>query len=75
MAYVYTACAVHVIVFSTGSKFRPVSNFTELLTLTLAAVFIALVSIVSGPYLEQPVVCSLETQIGGCSLVAKFLCC
>ena len=36
MAYVYAACAVHVTIFSTGSKFRPVSNFTELHALTLA---------------------------------------
>ena len=30
MAFVYTACTVCVTIFSTGSKFRPVSNFTEL---------------------------------------------
>ena len=33
---IYT-CAVHVTIFSNGSKFRPVSNFTELHTLTLAS--------------------------------------
>ena len=37
MDYVYPACAVHVTTFSTGDNFRPVSNFTELHTLTLAA--------------------------------------
>ena len=37
LAYVYTAaCAIHVTIFSTGGKFRLVSNFTELHTLTLA---------------------------------------
>ena len=33
--YVYAACAVCVTIFSTGGKFRPVSNFTELHALTL----------------------------------------
>ena len=37
MAYVYAACAVCVTIFSTGGKFRPVSTFMELHTLTLAA--------------------------------------
>ena len=37
MAYVYTECAVRVTIFSTGSKFQLVSNFTELHALTLAA--------------------------------------
>ena len=37
MPYVYAACPVRVTIFSTGGKFRPVSNFTELHTLTLAA--------------------------------------
>ena len=37
MAYMYTACPVRVTIFSTGGKFQPVSNFTELHTLTLAA--------------------------------------
>ena len=37
MAYVYTACAVHVTIFSTTGKFRPISNFMELHALTLAA--------------------------------------
>ena len=37
MAYVYAACAVRVTIFSTGGKFQPVSNCTELHTLTLAA--------------------------------------
>ena len=37
MAYVNAACARHVTIFSTGSKFRPVSNFTKLHALTLAA--------------------------------------
>ena len=36
MAYVYAACAVRVTIFSTGGKFQPVSNCTELHTLTLA---------------------------------------
>ena len=40
MVYVYATCAVRVTIFSTGSKFRPVSNFTELYTLTLAAQFL-----------------------------------
>ena len=37
MAYVNTACAGRVTIFSTGGKFRPVSNFTWLHALTLAA--------------------------------------
>ena len=37
MAFVYVACTVHVTNFSTGGKFRPVSNFAELHALTLAA--------------------------------------
>ena len=37
MPYVYAACTVCVIIFSTSDKFRPVSNFTELHALTLAA--------------------------------------
>ena len=36
MAYVNAACAVHVTIFSTGSKFWPVPDFTELHVLTLA---------------------------------------
>ena len=39
---IYAACAVHVTIIGTGSEFRPVSNFTELHTLTLAARFYAL---------------------------------
>ena len=38
--------AVCVIIFSTGGKFRPVSNFTELHTLTLATRFYALLPVV-----------------------------
>ena len=34
MADVYAACAVCVTNFSTGSKYRPVSNFAKLHTLT-----------------------------------------
>lgn len=37
MAYVYAACPIHVIILSIGSKLQPVSNFTELHALTLAA--------------------------------------
>ena len=37
MAYFCTACAVRVTIFSMGGKFRPVSNFTELHALALAA--------------------------------------
>ena len=37
MPYVDAACAGRVTIFSTGGKFRPVSNFTELHALTLAA--------------------------------------
>ena len=37
MDYVYTAYTVYVTIFSTGGKFRPVSNFTELHALTPAA--------------------------------------
>ena len=37
MAYVNTACAGRVTIFSTGGKFRLVSNFTWLHALTLAA--------------------------------------
>ena len=36
MVYVYTACAARVTIFSTGGKFHPVSNFTELHALTQA---------------------------------------
>ena len=43
MAYVYTTHTGHVTIFSTSSKFRPVSNFTELHTLTLPARSYALV--------------------------------
>ena len=35
-AYVYPVCAVRVTIFSTGAKFRPVSNFMELHALTQA---------------------------------------
>ena len=34
MAYVYAACTAHVTIFSTGGKFRPVSNFKEFHALT-----------------------------------------
>ena len=37
LAYVYAACIVCVTIFSTSGKFRLVSNFTELDTLTQAA--------------------------------------
>ena len=37
MDNVYAAYTGHATIFSTGSKFRPVSNFTELHALTLAA--------------------------------------
>ena len=37
MAYVKSGCAVRVTIFSTGGKFRPVSNFTELHAHTLVA--------------------------------------
>ena len=33
--YVYAACAVHVTTFSTGGKFRPVSNFMKAFTLAV----------------------------------------
>ena len=42
MAYVYIACTVRVNIFSTGSKFHPVSNFTEFYVLTLATCSYAL---------------------------------
>ena len=42
MADVYTACAVCVTIFSTGSKFQLVSNFKELHALTLPACSYAL---------------------------------
>ena len=38
------ACRVHVTIFSTGGKFQPVSNFTELHALTLAACSYALLA-------------------------------
>jgi len=31
MAYFYSACTVRVTIFSTGGKFRPVSNYVLLL--------------------------------------------
>jgi len=34
IAYLYAACAVHVTIFSTGGKFHPVLNFTQLHALT-----------------------------------------
>ena len=37
MAYVNAACTGRVTIFSTGGKFGPVLNFTELHALTLAA--------------------------------------
>ena len=37
MAYVNAACTVCVTIFSTGGKFQPVSNFTQLHALPLAA--------------------------------------
>ena len=37
----YAACLVCVTIFSTGGKFRLVSNFTELHALTLATCFYA----------------------------------
>ena len=40
--FCYAACAVRVSIFSTGGKFRPVSNFTKLHVLTLAACSYAL---------------------------------
>ena len=39
MTYVYTACTVCVTIFSSGGKFRPVSNFTELQLLLQPPVF------------------------------------
>jgi len=42
MAYVYATCLVCVTIFSTGGKFCPVSNFTELYALTLATCSYAL---------------------------------
>ena len=44
MAYVNAACTGRVTIFSTGGKFRPVSNFTQLHALTLAARSYALLS-------------------------------
>ena len=49
MACVYAACAVHVTVFSTGSKFCPSSNFMALHTLTLATCSFVLLSV----YMER----------------------
>ena len=45
MAYVYVACAVYVTIFSTGSNFSPVSKFTELHTLTLAACLYGIITV------------------------------
>ena len=53
MAYIYTACAVRVTIFSTGSKFRPVSNFTELHAFTLAARSYALLSMCMLTYISE----------------------
>ena len=36
MVYVYATCTVCVTILSTGGKFQPVSNFTELHALTQA---------------------------------------
>ena len=48
MAYVNTTCAGCVTIFSTGSKFRPVSNFTQLHVhaVTLAACSYAVLHVV-----------------------------
>ena len=46
MAYVYTVCAVCVTILVLASKFRPVSNFTELYALTLATGSYALLPLV-----------------------------
>ena len=40
MAFVYIACTVHVTIFSTGGKFRPVSNCTELQALAQATALV-----------------------------------
>ena len=45
MTYVYTAYTVHVIVFSTGGKFCPESNFMELHAVTQATRSYALILI------------------------------
>ena len=53
-------CAVRVTIFSTSGKFQPVSNFTELHALTLAArCYVLLVSIIrdEGKYLSTDLFC------------------
>ena len=44
MAYINTVCTGRVTIFSTGSKFRPVSNFMYLHALPLAACSYALLT-------------------------------
>ena len=43
MADVYVACVVRVTIFSTGGKFRLVSNFTELHTLSHSYVLLVVI--------------------------------
>ena len=59
MPYVYAACLVCVTIFSTGGKFRLVSNFTELHSLTLAARSYVLLPTYN------------ETAVTGCAITQK----
>ena len=53
-------CAIRVTIFSTSGKFQPVSNFTELHALTLAARSYALLaSIIHDERIIYPLICSV----------------
>ena len=54
MASVYTACPVNVTIYSTGSKFQPVLNSTELHAFTLAARSYALfINLIPRPFINS----------------------
>ena len=56
--YVYTVCAVCVTIFSTSSKFGPVSNFTELHALTQTYAFLFLcMQILPAPVIKNKFGC------------------
>ena len=70
MAYVNAACAGHVTIFSTGCKFRPVSNFTQLHALTLAARSYALLVMLKAERLVKSLWCG-HTQELKCVVISK----
>ena len=63
MAYVNTACAGHVTIFSTGGKFHPGLNLTKLHALTLAA----------RSYSSRPFLCALDYAIPQFLIFSSFM--